>query len=136
MRSIGPGLRAYIAALPFMSGIAVFASGRIDQSTPMPAVSIHRQSSDANDCLDAHNDALMTEQFVVLAWAETDEQALSLSSQLADAVDDYVGAMGTGRIAQAVYIEDESADFDPVEYGDESGRFVHPLSLLIMHSPA
>jgi hypothetical protein len=102
-----------------MSGVAVFASGRIDETTPMPAVSIHRQSSEANDCLDAHNDAMLTEQFVVLPWAVTDEQALSLSSQLADDLDDYVGAMGTDRKARAISIEDESAYFDPEVYGGE-----------------
>lgn len=138
MRSIAPGLRTYVAARSYIStacGTRVFGPAA-DQGAALPLVTIHRLSTAANDCLDAHDDSLIDERFVIMPWAdESDEVALSLSEQLAQEIDNYTGAMGSHRTAKAVYIEDESGEFDPEEFGGPLGRFVHPVSVLIQHSP-
>lgn len=138
MRSIAPGLRTYVAARTYIStacSTRIFGPAA-DEGAALPLVTIHRQSSDAHDCLDAHDDSLIDERFTILPWADDDETALSLSEQLAQEMDNFTGAMGSHRVAKAVYIEDESGEFDPEEYGGPLGRFVHPVSVLIQHSPA
>lgn len=84
---------------------------------------------------DPGDDSLRAETFRITTYAKSgDEDAHTTADAMAEYLDDFSGAMGTARVCEAVFIEDESGDYDPPLYAE--GWASADLTVTIQHSPA
>jgi hypothetical protein len=97
---------------------------------------IQRLSTENYTTLDnPGDDSLRAETFRLTAYSKKgDEDCHTVADAIAEALDDYEGAMGTARRCEAVFIEDESGDYDPPVFMD--GYSLADITLTIQHSPA
>lgn len=136
MRSIAPGLRSVLDAHASSDSAPV----KLEHAPPLEPdmtkyIVIHRLSTENYTTLDApDDDSLRAETFRIVTCAKTDEEAHTTADAMAEYLDDYSGAMGSSRVCEAVFIEDESGDYDPPLYVE--GWASADLTVTIQHSPA
>lgn len=136
MRSIATGLRSVLDAHASSDGAPV-SIGHAPQSSPPPDkfIVIDRLNTDNHPTLDdSGDDSLVDETFRITTYARTVAEADTTSDAMGTYLGDYSGAMGSDRVAEAVYREDESGDYDPPLYVD--GFDTADLIVMIQHSPA
>lgn len=134
MRSIKTGLRAFLDAHAASDGAPVHI-GRAPQNVAIPFIVMQRLRNETYDTLDdPGDDSLRAETFRITTYARTDDVAHTIADELAEALDDYEGTMGSDRRCEAAWMEDESGDYEPPEYVD--GLAVADIVVTIQHSPA
>lgn len=134
MTSISPGLRAWIDAHASSAGAPVYI-GHAKQDTAIPYIVIQRVRTERYETMDdSDDDSLIAETFRITVYAETDEECHEPADAIATALVAFTGAMGSDRVCEAVYLEDESAEFAPPEFVD--GLNAADVIVLIQHSPA
>lgn len=137
MRSIATGLRSVLDAHASSDGAPV-SIGKAVFTTAIPSkfIVIDRLSTENYTTLDdPSDDSLRAETFRITTYAkggvlEADETA----DAMAEYLDDFSGAMGSARVCEAVFIEDESGGYDPPLFVD--GFDTADLTVTIQHSPA
>lgn len=134
MRSIKTGLRSFLDAHASSGGAPVYI-GRVDGDTAIPFIVLQRLHTENYDTLDSPgDDSLRAETFRITTYAKTDLPAHTIADTIAEALGDYEGAMGTDRRCEAVFIDDETGDYEPPEFVD--GLALADLVVTIQHSPA
>lgn len=138
MKSIAPGLRSYLDAHVSTGGFPIYLN-KVPQLEPNhadPFYLIQRMGRNNHPTLDdPGDDSLVDETVRITAYGRTDliadTRADAVSTHLADFGE---GAMGTDRRCEAIYVEDESSDYEPPQFVD--GFDTSEVILLIQHSPA
>lgn len=136
MRSIATGLRSTLDAHA-SSDSAPVNLGKAPQLVPGLAkfIVIDRVSAENYTTLDDPNDdSLRAETFRITTYARTVEEADETADAMAEYLDAFSGAMGSARVCEAVFIEDESGGYDPPLFVD--GFDTADLTVTIQHSPA
>jgi hypothetical protein len=137
VRSIATGLRSFLDGHASSDGAQVFIrKGPKQESPPDKLKVIQRMSTENYTTLDdPGDDSLRAETFRITTYARGGTlEADTTADAMAEALDDYSGAMGSDRVCEAVFIEDESGDYDPPLYVD--GFDTADLVVTIQHSPA
>lgn len=135
MKSIAFGLRSYLAGLSAVNAVsAVVALDVMAQKETPTFIVLNRIATEDFDDLSGTGDSFLAETFRLIVYGKTTETAMELGDSLRTTLRGFTGAMGTDRIAQAIYIEDRSGDYDAPEFVD--GRYTDELTIVIQHSPA
>jgi hypothetical protein len=134
VRSIKTGLRAFLDANAASDGAPVWI-GKAQEGTAIPYIVMQRVRTEDYTTLDAPgDDSLRAETFRITTYAHTDQPAHDIADDIAEVLDDYTGAMGSDRVCESAWMEDESGDYEPPEYVD--GLALADLLVTIQHSPA
>lgn len=136
MRSIATGLRSVLDAHASSDGAPVSLSKAPDLVPNLTKfIVIHRVATENYTTLDdPGDDSLRAETFRIITCAKTVAEADETADAIAEYLDDFSGAMGSDRVCEAVFIEDESGDYDPPLYTE--GWDTAELVVQIQHSPA
>ena len=136
MRSIAAGLRSVLDANASSDSAAV----NLEHAPPLVPglekfIVINRLNTENYQTLDdPGDDSLRAETFRITTYARTDLEAHTTADAMAEYLDDFSGAMGSDRVCEAVFLEDEAGDYDPPLYVE--GFATAELTVMIQHSPA
>lgn len=134
MRSIETGFHNYLAGLAETNGATVCVNVA-PQGTNVPFIIFQIVRTENYATMDdPGDDSLRAETIRVSTYHSTAAKAREMSDNIAEALDGYSGTMGDDRKAEAVWIEDETAEYVPPQFVD--AYHVCDLTLTIQHSPA
>lgn len=129
-----PGFRSWLDGHASSNSHPVYIT-HAKQDTAVPYIIVQRLRTERYETMDApDDDSLIAETIRISVYAETDKEAHDPADAIAEALDAFTGAMGSSRVVEAVYLEDESGDYAPPEYVD--GLASADVIAFIQHSPA
>lgn len=135
MRSIATGLRSTLDSHASSDGASVSIGHAPQVADVAKFIVIDRLNTDNHPTLDdPGDDSLVDETFRITTYARTVIEADTTADAMGTYLGDFSGAMGSDRVCEAVYREDESGDYDPPLFVE--GFATADLIVLIQHSPA
>lgn len=134
-RSIATGLRSTLDAHASSDGAPVSIGHAAQAAGVAKFIVIERMNADNHATLDdPGDDSLIDETLRITTYARTVLEADETSDAMGTYLGDFTGPMGSDRVCEAVYREDESGGYDPPLYVD--GFDTAELVVMIQHSPA